>query len=167
MAMNRNPLMQPSRYQSYGTISKAIACTDQCETHASSITAKTVWLPRSHTTEQMAVTAEQIRRKKERDSAWVQEVRTIARHLLVQQQIQKQQWRLRLSYDTEEDMREEIKYDKTRYKECNKDIPKPAKLIKPPPTVRNKNNKYSPRKGKPTPSKPERQSSRLHKPPAT
>ena len=89
LAVNRNPTMQPSKYQSYGTISIAIPCKEQCKSHTSSMAAKTIWLPKSHTTQEMAMTTEQIQKKKERNNEWVKEVCTIAKQLLTKQHMEK------------------------------------------------------------------------------
>ena len=71
MTMNRNPLMDPSRYQSYGTITIATPCLDDCPSHAPSSTKKTIWLPTSHSREDMAITSNEIVEKKERHGEWV------------------------------------------------------------------------------------------------
>ncbi len=112
LTMNRNETRIPSRYQSYGSITRASPCNDNCPSRKSPIGPKTVWLPKSHAPEEMAITAEQIEAKKQQHSLWVKEVRQIAQEILTMHQISKKPWKL--SYKTEQQFRNRIENRKAK-----------------------------------------------------
>ena len=112
ITMNRNAMMDPSKYQTYGTITIASPCRDDCESHRSSLATKTIWLPKSHERKEMAVTAEEIQQRKLRYETWTHEARNIAQGLLTQHQIQKSRWKL--EYMTEDQLRHRIEAKKAK-----------------------------------------------------
>lgn len=118
LTMNRNATTDPSKYQSYGTITMATPCCDDCPSHTSMPTRKTVWLPLSHSRDDMALTSEQITAKKEQHDKWVEEARIIAQGLLTKQEIQKKPWKL--NYMTEQDIRKKIEDRNAKISESSK-----------------------------------------------
>ena len=118
LTMNRNETQTPSRYQSYGTITQASPCNDRCPSRGSRIGPKTVWLPKSHTPQEMAITAEQIEAKKQKHTAWVREVKQIAQNILTTHQISKKPWKL--NHKSEQQFRNRIENRKAKIALCSK-----------------------------------------------
>lgn len=136
LTMNRNPAYEPSRYQSYGTITCASACTSNCASRNSPIAPKTIWLPKSHAPDEMAVTATQIETKKHHHTLWVKEARDIAQELLTKQQIRKKPWKL--EHKSEEQYRNRISNRKAKISQSSKKRQKPTAIPRTdPPTQSN------------------------------
>ena len=106
MKMNRNSSTELPKYQLYGTITAATPCTDTCLSHSFSIAAKTIWLPRSHTVNEMVITLEQIKQKKLQHENWIKEARHIAQELIKENEIRKNAWKLETM--TEQEIRNRI-----------------------------------------------------------
>ena len=172
LTMNRNTAKGPSRYQTYGRISKASPCSPDCPSRTCSFAKKTIWLPKSHMEEEMAITPEQIEHKKEQHNIWVTEARVIAQGLLTQQEIKKKSWKL--SYMTEQELRKQIKVRNTKISESNKNRATSAKLQvsntkqptahRPPSSSMSQTDKLDKPdkpKGKHTQIQPARRSSRI------
>ena len=106
MSMNRKITTKPSKYQSYGKITIATPCTRNCPSHTLSLTKKTTWLPKSNKPDDMALTPEDIKQKKQQNDIWVSEARVIAQEILKNQQIHKKSWKFK--YLSEEEIRQQI-----------------------------------------------------------
>jgi vacuolar-type H+-ATPase subunit H len=118
MTMNRNMTTNSSKYQSYGKITIASPCTTNCISHTNSSTLKTIWLPRSNSPEDMALTPNQIAEKKQRNDQWVREARMIAQELLKDQEIHKKSWKF--EYLTEKEIREQVESRNAKISLCSK-----------------------------------------------
>ncbi len=112
LTMNRNETQTPSRYKSYGTITRASPCNDSCPSRGGRIGPKMVWLPKSHAPSEMAVTAEQIEAKKQKHNSWVREVKQIAQNILTTHQISKKPWKL--NHKSEQQFRNRIENRKAK-----------------------------------------------------
>jgi len=154
LTMNRNAKTIPSKYQSYGTITKASPCSRDCLLRTYAFAKKTIWLPESHKENEMALTSEQIEQKKQQHEIWVKEAHTIAKDLLTNHQIQKKPWKF--DYMTEKEIRQRIEIRNTRISESKK-----KQDVSNKPTSSDRRDRVNKRKRKPFQTKRQRRSSKI------
>ena len=126
LTMNKNAAKTSSKYESYGTITKALPCSTDCLSHSCSFAEKTTWLPKSHKAEEMALTPEQREQQKQLHRIWVRKVRVIAKELLTQQEIQKKPWKF--NHMTEQEIRRRIETRNTKISQSVRNRTKAIKL---------------------------------------